>query len=105
MIPLFFYSRHLGLVLSPKAKFIFLPCCFVSGTRISFEFISDSSFSVKFGVSSLCPSSGFEIEILSSNVASKEFVRQMHFDTFWVTKGEMCVLEGFRLFKMCLHQG
>ena len=52
---------------------------------------------------SLCPSSGFEIEILSSNVASKKFVRQIHFNTLWVTEDEMCVLEGFRLFKMCLH--
>ena len=43
----FFYSRHLRLVLSRKTKVLFLPCCFVSGTRPSFEFISDSSFSLK----------------------------------------------------------
>ena len=54
-------------------------------------------------VGSLCPSSGFEIEILSSKVASKEFVRQIRFNTLWVTEGEMWVLEGFRLLKMCLH--
>ena len=54
-------------------------------------------------VGSLCPSSGFETEILSSNVTSKEFVRQIHFNTLWVTEGEICVLEGFRLFQMCLH--
>ena len=28
---------------------------------------------------------------------------KIHFNTLWVTKGEMCVLEGSRLFKMCLH--
>ena len=54
-------------------------------------------------VGSLCPSSGFEIEILSSKVASKEFVRQIRFNTLWVREGEMWVLEGFRLLKMCLH--
>ena len=54
-------------------------------------------------VGSLCPSNGFEIEMLSSNVSSKEFVRQIHFNTLWVTKGEMCVLEGSRLFKMGLR--
>ena len=91
--------------MSRKANlFFFLVVLFQERARISFEFISDiiAAF-LSNCVGSLCPSSGFELEMLSSNVASKEFVRQIHFNTLWVTKGEMWVLEGFRLFKMCLH--
>ena len=53
----------------------------------------------------------FKFELFSSKVVSEEFFRRIlkaspltnpFFNTWRVTPGEMCVQEGFRLFKMCL---
>ena len=53
----------------------------------------------------------FKFELFSSKVVSEEFFRRIlkaslltnsFFNIWRVTRGEMCVQEAFRLFKMCL---
>ena len=75
-------------------------------------FILIVGFLSKF-VGSLCPSSVFflKFELFSSKVVSEEFFTQdsqgfsfdkSFFNTWRLTRGEMCAQECFRLFKMCL---
>ena len=100
-------------VTNGNISFSSLRFCFRSIDSLSVNFISDRqvSFLSKF-VGSLCPSSVFlTFECFSSKVVSEEFFRRIlkaspltnpFFNTWRVTPGEMCVQEGFRLFKMCL---
>ena len=75
------------------------------------NFISDSRFSVKDCGYPPSIKRFFLFELFSSKVVSEEFFSQdsqgFSFDkslfSIWrVTRDEMCIQEGFRLFKMCL---
>ena len=57
--------------------------------------------------SSLCEFYSFLIAIFLSNCVAQTLLRLRASPLInqWATRGEICVLEGFRLFKMSLHQG
>ena len=100
-------------VTNGNISFSSLRFCFRSIDSLSVNFISDRqvSFLSKF-VGSLCPSSVFwHLNVFLQRLFLRSFfvgfVRlllwQILFNNTWrVTPGEMCVQEGFRLFKMCL---
>ena len=87
--------------------------CFRCSDSLSVNFISDRRFSIIVCGQPLSIKRILKFEIFSSNVVFEEFVRRIlkaspltnRFLTLGgrVTRGAMCVLEGFRFLKMCLY--
>ena len=74
--------------MSRKAKFLFRPCCFVSGARTSgfceFYLFLIATFLLSNFIDSLCPPSVFfNLRLKASPLTNQ-----------WMTRGEMCMCAG-----------
>ena len=101
----FFYSRHLRAgIVSRKATYLFLPCCFVSGAKTSsfcefLIYLFLIAILMSNCVGSLCPSSVFfrhDYTFLKRCLTGWRLF-------LWKISGWQGAKEDFRLSKMCLH--